>query len=68
MSDNNSEEQIRYPFLTISSGLSGQYYIMLFDEILGPIEKIGCDLFDCAEEAKEHCKKLSEAYNVKCKI
>ena len=53
-----------YPFITVSSGLNGQFYILIADDD-GPIERLeNWDYNDCDECAKE-AEKLAAAYNVR---
>lgn len=51
-------------FITISSGLNGQFFIILADND-GPIERLDCDSFDCPEAAEEYGKKLAREYGVR---
>lgn len=51
-------------FITISSGLNGQYFIVLADDA-GPIERLDCNNFDCPDAAQEFGRKLAREYGIR---
>lgn len=51
-------------FITISTNLSGQYFIILADNS-GPIERLDCCNFDSKDDAESFAIKLGKEYNVR---
>lgn len=51
-------------FITISSNLNGQYFVILADND-GPIERLDCCNFNRLEDAQIFAEKLAKEYNVR---
>jgi hypothetical protein len=53
-----------HPFITVSNGLNGQFYILLADDA-GPIERLENWNYNDRDECAYQAERLAEAYNVR---